>query len=200
MKTVLDLIAEFAELNDAKIRSAGRLTLDAERRFTELKAFYDHLMTQTGVVSRRVSRSFSAKDVVSKVPARERLRVPLETETIFSAEGEYHTGVAVNVSRGGLCLSVNHVLPVNSDVTIYLSSSATAGNPLIETRAKVIWVGRQGASPALTGGMGVSFVEKKEAVERYLDSIVVESLVRHLSRVDTSALAPELIDRDLVLI
>jgi hypothetical protein len=44
--------------------------------------------------------------------------------------------------------------------------------------------------------MGVSFVEKKDVVERHLDSMVVESLVRHLSGVDATSLAPELIGRE----
>jgi hypothetical protein len=48
--------------------------------------------------------------------------------------------------------------------------------------------------------MGVSFVEKKELVERHLDAMVVESLVRRLSAIDAAKLAPELIGRDLVLI
>jgi hypothetical protein len=46
--------------------------------------------------------------------------------------------------------------------------------------------------------MGVSFVEKKELVERYLDAMVVESLVRRLSGVDPAAVAPSLMGRELV--
>jgi uncharacterized protein (TIGR02266 family) len=198
--TVLDLIAEFAHLMEAKIRRGGKLSLEEERRFAELKSFYDLLMTETGLAARRVTRRFSAADVVSKIPARERLRVPLETEMIFSAEGEYHAGVAVNVSRGGLFLSANHLLPVDSRVTVYLSSPGASDHALLETPAKVVWVKERGISSALPAGMGVSFVEKKELVERHLDAMVVESLVRRLSAIDAAKLAPALIGRDLVLI
>ena len=46
--------------------------------------------------------------------------------------------------------------------------------------------------------MGVSFVSKKGLVETYLDAMVVDSLVRHLSGVDPTSLAPEFIGRELV--
>jgi len=46
--------------------------------------------------------------------------------------------------------------------------------------------------------MGVSFVSKKGLVETYLDAMVVDSLVRHLSGVDATSLAPEFIGRELV--
>ena len=190
MKNVLDLVAEFASLIDAKIQRGGRLSLEEERRFAALKDLYDQVMNQTGLPARRVTRPLSAQDVLSKIPARERLRVPLETEMIFSAEGEYHAGVAVNVSRGGLFLSANHLLPIDSRVTVFLSSPGIGDQALIETAAKVVWVAERGVSSALLPrGMGVSFVEKKELVERYLDAMVVESLVRRLSGVDPAAVA-----------
>jgi uncharacterized protein (TIGR02266 family) len=199
MKNVLDLVAEFASLIDAKIQRGGRLSLEEERRFAALKDLYDQVMNQTGLPARRVTRPLSAQDVLSKIPARERLRVPLETEMIFSAEGEYHAGVAVNVSRGGLFLSANHLLPIDSRVTVFLSSPGIGDQALIETAAKVVWVAERGVSSALLPrGMGVSFVEKKELVERYLDAMVVESLVRRLSGVDPAAVAPSLMGRELV--
>jgi uncharacterized protein (TIGR02266 family) len=197
MKTVLDLIAEFASLIDAKIQRGGRLPLEEELRFAALKDLYDRVMNQTGLASRPVTRPFSAQEVLSKIPARERLRVPLETEMIFAAEGEYHAGVAVNVSRGGLFLSASQLLPVDSRVTVYLSSPGVGDQAVIESVAKVVWVAESGVSSALLPrGMGVSFVEKKELVERYLDAMVVESLVRRLSGIDPATLAPELVGLD----
>jgi hypothetical protein len=199
MKTILDLIAEFATLNDAKVQRGGSLDPEGERRFAELKGFYDLLMTHTGLTTRRVTRRFSAEDVLSKVTARERLRVPLETEIIFATGGEFHAGLAVNVSRGGLFLSARQILPVDSPVTIYISSPDTIDHALIETPAKVVWATERGISTSLLPpGMGVSFVSKKGLVETYLDAMVVDSLVRHLSGVDATSLAPEFIGRELV--
>ncbi len=199
MKTILDLIGEFAILNDAKVQRGGKLSPDEERRFTELKDFYDLLMAHTGLAPRRVTRRFSAADVLLKVTARERLRVPLETEMIFAAGGEFHAGLAVNVSRGGLFLSAKHLLPVDSPVTIYLSSPDAINDSLIETPAKVVWATERGISTSLLPpGMGVSFVSKKGLVETYLDAMVIDSLVRHLSGVDATSLAPEFIGREFV--
>jgi len=199
MKTILDLIGEFATLNDAKVHRGGKLGPDEERRFAELKDFYDLLMAHTGLTTRPVTRRFSAEEVLYKVTARERLRVPLETEMIFSAGGEFHAGLAVNLSCGGLFLSAPHLLPAGSPVTMYLSSPDAIDHALIETPAKVAWVTERGISNALLPpGMGVSFVSKKGLVERYLDAMVVDSLVRHLSGVDATSLAPEFIGRELV--
>jgi hypothetical protein len=64
MKTVLDLIGEFAELNEAKVAHRGRLPLEAEKLWEELKAFYDLLMSRAGVGPRPVTRRFSATDVI----------------------------------------------------------------------------------------------------------------------------------------
>ncbi len=199
MKTILDLIAEFATLNDAKVRQGGRLSPDEERRFAELKDFYDLLMAHTGLAPRRVTRRFSAEDVLSKVTARERLRVPLETEIIFSACGEFHAGLAVNVSRGGLYLSAREILPVDASITIFLSTPDAIDEALIETPAKVVWAAERGISTSLLPpGMGVSFVAKKGLVENYLDAMVIDALVRQLSGVDAASLAPEFLDRELV--
>jgi uncharacterized protein (TIGR02266 family) len=156
-------------------------------------------MAHTGLTTRRVTRRFSAEDVLSKVTARERLRVPLETEIIFATGGEFHAGLAVNVSRGGLFLSARQILPVDSPVTIYISSPDTIDHALIETPAKVVWVTERGISTSLLPpGMGVSFVSKKGLVESYLDAMVVDSLVRRLSGVDAASLAPEFVGRELV--
>jgi len=199
MKTILDLIGEFASLNDAKVQRGGRLDPNEERRFAELKGFYDLLMAHTGLAPRRVTRRFTAEDVLTKVTARERLRVPLETEMIFSVEGEFHAGLAVNVSRGGLFLSARQLLPVDSAVTIHLSSPDAIDHALIETPAKVVWVTERGISTSLLPpGMGVSFVSRKGLIENYLDAMVVDCLVRHLSGVDATSLAPEFIGRELV--
>jgi hypothetical protein len=199
LKTVLDLVAEFAALNDTKVQQGGILDARQEGRFTELKAFYDLLMAHTGLSPRRVSRRFSAQDVVAKVKTRQRLRVPLETEIVFSTEGEFHAGLAVNVSRGGLFLSAPRILPVNSPITIYLASPEAIDQALVEAPAKVVWATERGISTSLLPpGMGLSIVRTRGSVESYLDAMVVDSLVRHLSGVDAEALAPEFVGRELV--
>jgi hypothetical protein len=199
MKTILDLIAEFAVLNDAKVRSSGALPPVEEARFRELKGFYDLIMANTGVAPRNVTRRFSAEDVLEKVTARERLRVPIESEMIFEVGGELNAGLVVNLSRGGIFLSARALLPVESRMTMYLATPDAVNHALIETPAQVVWATERGISESLLpSGMGLSFVDKKGLVERYLDAMVIDALVRHLSGVDANALAPDFVEKELV--
>ena len=199
MKTVLDLIGEFAVLNDAKVMWAGRLPDEAERRWEELKDFYDLLMSKSGVGPRPVSRQFSAKDIEEKVTSRERLRVPLEMDMIFRAGEEFHAAKGVNVSRGGLYLSSPLVLPVNSTVTVYLASSDLTHESLLEAPGEVVWATEEGRDQAsLPPGMGISLTTQEGHLERHLDAMVVNSLVRHLSGVDANCLAPEFLLKESV--
>ena len=194
MKTVLDLVGEYAALNDAKVLFAGRLPPEDEKRFRELKDFYDLLMARTGITPRPVTRRFSAQDVLEKVRNRDRLRVPLETEMIFKVGEDLHAGFAVNVSRGGLFLSSPLILPPSSPLTVFLTSPDTIDEALLETEAEVAWVAERGLTQAmLPPGMGLHFTSNRGLIQRYLDAMVIDALVRHLSGVDANALAPELI-------
>jgi len=199
MKTVLDLIGEFAVLHDAKVMWGGRLPDEAERRWEELKDFYDLLMSKSGVGPRPVSRQFSARDIEAKVTSRERLRVPLEMDMIFSAGEEFHAAQGVNVSRGGLYLSSPLVLPVNSTVTVYLASTDVTHESLLEAPGEVVWASEEGRDQdALPPGMGISFTTQEGLLERHLDAMVIDSLVRHLSGVDANSLAPEFLLKEHV--
>ena len=199
MKTVLDLIGEFSVLHDAKVMWGGKLPDEAERRWEELKVFYDLLMSKSGVGPRPVSRQFSAKDIEAKVTSRERLRVPLEMDMIFRAGEEFHAAKGVNVSRGGLYLSSPLVLPVNSTVTVYLASSDVTQEALLEAPGEVVWANKEGSPrDSLPTGMGISFATQEGLLERHLDAMVIASLVRHLLGVDANSLAPEFLLKERV--
>ena len=199
MKTVLDLIGEFSVLNDAKVMWGGRLPDEAERRWEELKDFYDLLMSKSGIGPRPISRKFSAKDIEEKVTSRERLRVPLEMDMIFRAGEEFHAAKGVNVSRGGLYLSSPLILPVNSTLTVYLASTDVTHESLLEAPGEVVWANAEGGDQASQPpGMGISFTTQEGQLERHLDAMVINSLVRHLSGVDANSLAPEFLLRESV--
>jgi hypothetical protein len=199
MNTVLDLIGEFAVLNDAKVMWGGTLPRDAEKRWEELKDFYDLLMSKSGVAPRPVSRQFSAKDVEARVTSRERLRVPLEADVILKTGGEFFTAKGVNVSRGGLYLTSSLVLPAHSPVTVYLSSADVTHESLLEARGEVVWSSERALErAALPPGMGISFAMQEGQLERHLDAMVIDSLVRHLSGVDANCLAPEFLLKERV--
>lgn len=199
MKTVLDLIGEFAVLNDAKVTWGGTLPRDAEKRWEELKDFYDLLMSKSGIGPRPVSRQFSARDVEARVTSRERLRVPLELDMVFKAGGEFYSAKGVNVSRGGLYLSSSLVLPVHSTLTVYLASTDVTHESLLEAPGEVVWSNeRHLERVSLPPGMGISFTLQEGLIERHLDAMVIDSLVRHLSGVDANCLAPEFLLKERV--
>ena len=126
MNTVLDLIGEFGLLNDAKGIWGEKFPPESERRWRELKDFYDLLMSKSGIGPRPVTRRFTAKEVEEKVTARERLRVPLENEMIFRAGSEFHAAMGVNLSRGGVFLTSPVILPIHTKLNVYLSYLFTA--------------------------------------------------------------------------
>ena len=199
MQTVLDLIGEFAVLNDAKVMWGGRLPDEAERRWEELKDFYDLLMSKSGIGPRPVSRQFSVKDIEATVTSRERLRVPLEMDMIFRMGDEFHAAQGVNVSRGGLCLTSPQILPVNSTVTVYLAIADVAHVSLLEASGEVVWATEEGrGQDTVPAGMGISIATQEGGLERHLDAMVVNSLVRHLSGVDANCLAPDFLLKERI--
>ncbi len=163
MNTVLDLIGEFGVLNDAKGIWGGKLPPTAERRWEELKGFYDLLMSKNGVGPRPVTRRFTAEEVEEKVTARERLRVPLERDMFFRADSEFHTAMGVNLSRGGIFVTSPVILPVHTKLSVYLSNPDASHEALLEAEAEVVWttsetrgkdVSREGMGLSVRGDMG----------------------------------------------
>ncbi|HLE21819.1 MAG TPA: hypothetical protein VJB88_11930, partial [Vicinamibacteria bacterium] len=76
MATVLDLISEFGSLNDTKLRSGGSLPSEEEERWTELKTFYELLMSREGLPLPLEMPRFSADDIRVCLRDRDRIRVP----------------------------------------------------------------------------------------------------------------------------
>lgn len=198
MKTVLDLVGEFAVLNDAKVMWGGKLPAEAEKRWEELKGFYDLLMSHSGLIARPVTRRFSAQDIRQKVTARERLRVPVETEMVVRAGGDFHAAVGVNISRGGLYLSTPMVFPVSTILTVYLASPDVTHEALLEAQGEVAWVTEVGDRRETPPGMGISFKGRRELLQKHLDALVIDALHRHLSGVDANCLAPEFLIKEEV--
>ncbi len=196
MNTVLDLIGEFGVLNDAKGIWGGKLPPEAERRWLELKSFYDLLMPKSGVGPRPVTRRFTAQQVEGKVTARERLRVPLDNDMILRTDSEFHEAMGVNLSRGGVFLTSPVVLPVRTKLSVYLSSPDVSHEALLEAEAEVAWrTNTRGEEPSREG-MGLSFRGDMGEIIKHLDALVISSLVRRLSGVDANSLAPEFLRKE----
>jgi Tfp pilus assembly protein PilZ len=183
MKTVLDLIAEFGALNDAKMRTGSNLSPEADKRWAELKAFYELSMHQDGLELDRSQPPISAADIRQRLLDRERIRVPTDASVVFQHAGEHFTGRVVNLSRSGLFLGSERLLETGAHLVICLSQIDRDTDDLFEVQGQVAWVTKNGVPELdLPRGMGVHFVEPSRNVIEKLDSYVVESIARHLAR------------------
>ena len=133
MKTPLDLICEFAVLDDTKTRCKGTLPLLMEKRWAELKGFYDALMAWNGVPGRADIGRYTVAEIRRKLSPRERLRVPAEMDIFFHHQGSYHTARLVNLSCGGVALTADTPFDLGSRLTLYLIKSDTRGAPFLRT-------------------------------------------------------------------
>lgn len=182
MPKVLDLLSEFGALNDTKLRSGGSLPADAEARWRELKALYEHLMSQEGLPLAQHPPRFSAEDIRAQITSRERLRVPVEMETVFQCESEYHTGRVVNVSRGGVFLASETLYEMGSQLTLYLAHLGCHHRELFEPKGEVVWVTKRGVPEiGVPRGMGVQFVDFPESAQEKLESFVIDTIAKRLS-------------------
>ena len=184
-------------LNDAKGTWGVNFPPEAERRWQELKSFYDLLMLKSGVGPRPVTRRFTAREVEEKVTARERLRVPLEHELIFRTDSEFHAAMGVNLSRGGVFLTSTVILPIQTKLNVYLSSPDVSHEKMLEAKAEVAWTTSDPrGEDGLREGMGLSFRGDMGEIIEHLDALVINSLVRRLSGVDANCLAPDFLQRE----
>lgn len=192
MKTVLDLIQEFAVLDEAKTLSGGILPGDSEKRWSELKVFYRLLMGQEGLSSES-TRRYTPRDIRRTVTARKRLRVNIDMETVIIHEGQHYRCRVANLSRGGLLIMCEKVFDVASRLTVHLP--VTSQDQLMALTAEVVWCSDQGKVMGKDRyRMGVRLLDVDVSKESSLDSLVVQSIERQLL-----SFAPSLLDTDFVL-
>lgn len=183
MKTVVSLIGEFGALNNAKVRAGGSLPLEDEKRWAELKAFYDVLMAQTGLDLDREAPPITASDIREQLTDRERIRVSVEVPAVFQQGEQYHSAKVVNLSRGGMFIASEHLLEVGSHFTVYIPQVGSTSEEVLEIESEVVWVTKRGIPEIeLPRGMGVQFTEYPTNAQEKLDSFVVETIVSKLSR------------------
>ncbi len=197
MKTILDLIGEFAALGDAKARSGGMLPPGPERRWTELKSFYDLLMAQNGLTKRPVTKRFTSRDIGKRIKSRDRLRVPVALEMAMRVGDDYQSIQVINVSRGGVFIASERIYPVGTRLILYVANAYGRDQGMLEAEAEVVWVSEYGVPESeLPRGMGLRFLGDQDAVRHQLDSFVLETLEMRLSGLDANALAPEFLFKE----
>lgn len=181
MNTVLELIREFSALNDAKVRRGGILAEADEKRWEELKSFYDILMSQSGFSLGNAS-SYSKADIQTYVTDRARLRVPARIYALIQHNDTCYAAHVVNLSRSGVFLSSEVLFEVGSHVGLHLANSDGQEDDVVEIHADVAWVTEKGVVEAgLPRGMGLHFGELTPENQDKLDTWVLEILEKRLS-------------------
>jgi hypothetical protein len=182
MKSELDLVQEFCELNQAKIESWGSLPVASEQRWKELKGFYDNLLISRATNKVPSGDRFDRKEIETRLQNRSRLRVPTEMSVFFCHGNTYAPARSVNVSRGGLYVSSDIALEPGDPLTLYMPNLGGGYAHLFETPVDVVW--KAGRSEDVRG-MGLKFHELDRDTLDELDAFLVGYLRDRLSRSNT---------------
>lgn len=195
MRTLLDLIQEWAAINEAKTLAGGTLPDPEEARWDELREFYDFLMAQDGLCPHPAAR-YSAKEIREKVSSRSRLRVRTDLEIMVMKDGDVHFARVGNLSRGGVLLLTDSVFDVGSGLLLHLAN-VSRGAEIIPTEASIVWSADSGKSNGTFRyrfGMQFTGLGKKE--DRSLDDFIVDSLETKLLSLSRDALDSAFIEKE----
>src|SRR3972149_1699102 len=120
MKSELDLVREISELNEAKVDSWGTLPVASDKRFRELKAYFDDLLARRSTERIPLLDRHETFETRSAVPGRSRLRIPAEMSLFLCHDEAYAPARSVNLSRGGLFLGSDVTLRRGDRMTLYM--------------------------------------------------------------------------------
>jgi hypothetical protein len=199
MRTLLDLIQEFAVLNETKTLSNGVLPPAEEQRWRELKEFYDLLMSQRGYCSNPASR-FDSNQIRETVSARFRLRVVAEMEVVVEYDSSFVSAQISNISCGGALLLCDTPLETGTQLTLHMTY-ITRGEGLFVTRGEVVWQADQGeAMGRRRHQMGVKFTGLENTIRTRLDTFVVETLENQIMSLPADMLDETFISREQLIL
>jgi hypothetical protein len=195
MKTLLDLIQEFAALNDAKTLGGGILPPGDEKRWQELKEFYDLLMAQEGFCEHPAAR-FTTDEIRQRVSARIRLRVATDMDVIIQHQSDYLSARLGNLSRGGALLLSDTLFEKGSRLTLHLTR-IDQRKGLLLTDGDVVWHTNKGPTESQSlHRMGIQFVGLEKDDRDKLDAFIIESIETRLLSLPPHALDPDFVRRE----
>jgi uncharacterized protein (TIGR02266 family) len=180
MKSELDLVREFSELNEEKVDSWGALPIPSEKRFRELKAYFDDLMTRRSTERIPLLDRYETFEIKKAVTGRSRLRIPAQMSIFFCHDDTYAPARSVNLSRGGLFVGSDVTLTRGDRMTLYMPNLGRGYESLFETTVDVVWATRNGE--ATRRGMGVRFQDLRAEAEEELDDFLVAFLRDRISK------------------
>ena len=199
MRTLLDVIQEWAALNDAKTIAGGTLPPPGEKRWEELKSFYEFVMAQEGLCDKPASR-FSADDIRSTVTTRDRLRVNTDMEIVVIKNGTVDRAQVGNLSCGGVLLLCDTPFEKGKGVTVQLAS-VTRGAGILPAESEIVWLADQGSSDmTFRYKLGARFLDLGHTERNSLDHFVVDSLENKLLSLSRDALDPEFLRREQIVL
>lgn len=197
MRTLLDLIQEYAVLSDAKTLAGGILPPEDEKRLAELKPFYDLLMAQQGLHPHPASR-FTAADIRKVVTTRGRLRVNTDLEIVVVKNETVERARVDNLSCGGVLLFCDTLFGQGNGLTLHLANLAR-GAGTMATDSEVVWSADQGGSDiTFRYKLGIRFLSLQESELESLDSFVVDSLENKLLSLGRDTLDPVFLSREQI--
>jgi Tfp pilus assembly protein PilZ len=195
MTTLLDLIQEWASLNEAKTEAGGVLPPKDEERWNELREFYELLMEQDGLCAQPLAR-YSASQIRRAISNRSRLRVRTDLEIVVMKDSEVHFARVGNLSCGGVLLLSDSGFETGTQVLLHLAN-VSRGAEVLPTRGDIVWSADSGSTNGtFRYRMGVQFADLGEKEERSLDAYVVDSLETKLLSLSRDALPKELVERE----
>jgi hypothetical protein len=182
VNTVLDLLREYGALSDTKVRRGGTLAPPDEKRWVELNAFFDVLMSQSGLHVEGEKPRFTAGEIREYLEDRNRVRVPASGCAILHYEGACLRARLVNLSRGGAFLAAETLLDIGSRANVFLAGVHGNFDEVLELDGEVTWQNEWGVSEAdLPRGMGLRFVNLSETNQEKLDTFVLNTIERQIS-------------------
>lgn len=195
MKTLLDLIQEWAVLSEAKTLAGGALPPDDEARWNELREFYDLLMAQEGLSAHPVAR-YSVAEIRNAVSTRSRLRVRTDLEIVVMKESEVHFARVGNLSCGGVLLLSDSGFGLGTSVVVNLAN-VSRGADVIPADGAIVWSERsRSGNDTFRYRMGVQFAGLGAKEEASLDAYVVDSLETKLLSVSRDTLPADFVARE----
>ena len=97
-------------------------------------------------------------------------RAPLSLEVHYRTQGSFLVSYSVNLSKGGLFLETQDLLPVGTELTVRFAIPG-AEQP-VETMGKVMWVRRATSDDGLPPGLGLQFDRLEESIGKIIDRLV----------------------------
>jgi hypothetical protein len=197
LRNLLDLIQEYATLNEAKTVARGVLPPALEARWAELKRFYDMLMAQDGLARDPASR-FTPVQIRERVVARTRLRVDTDLEIVVVHGPDYHRARVGNMSLGGALILCDAAFAGDDELTL-LMANVSRGASVLPTSGRVRWQADRGKGDGtFRYRAGVQFIDLGEAEARTLDAFLVDSLETKLLCLGRESLDPEFLRKERV--